>query len=36
MGKYQEGIEGTLPGETWVFFEKRQATSDKLQVMSSE
>lgn len=22
MAKYQEGIEGTKPGETWVFFEK--------------
>ena len=21
MGQYQEGIEGTAPGETWVFFE---------------
>ncbi|MGD9929232.1 MAG: L-rhamnose mutarotase [Mangrovibacterium sp.] len=36
MSKYQEGIEGTSPDETWVFFEKLQATSDKLQVMSSE
>lgn len=26
MKKYQEGIEGTKPGETWVFFEK---VSDK-------
>ena len=22
MNKYQEGIEGTKPGETWVFFKK--------------
>lgn len=22
MGPYQEGIEGTAPGETWVFFER--------------
>jgi hypothetical protein len=22
MSKYQEGIEGTKPGETWVFFEQ--------------
>jgi hypothetical protein len=22
MGKYQEGIEGTKKGETWVFLEK--------------
>jgi hypothetical protein len=29
MSKYQEGIEGTSPGETWVFFEKLQATSNE-------
>jgi len=29
MGKYQEGIEGTAPGETWVFFEKIEDVSNE-------
>ena len=29
MGKYQEGIEGTVPGETWVFLNQIIADSKK-------